>query len=375
MSHYHRASRQAFTLIELLVVIAIIAVLIGLLVPAVQQVRESANRMQCQNNLKQMALAVHTFHGTYKSMPCYFGIYPPVNKTGATYNAAPYNRPYGGWLIYLLPFLEQQPFYQTLVADIQASGFNTPQYTGGTPATGTTTVTVTINGVTYSYTTSTGGSSGTATPYGIWKSQYQTQIFPFARCPSDTSTPPNGLVSGWAPTNYLANWNAWSGSCGDGTATYGAWDAHGLGYFSPPRGFNTITDGLSNTILLAEGYASCDGLSRIALYTAGYHNLGITPGLSNATVTGNGGLLPPGAYNYPNGLPNTFLFQVQPSIQPHPCPAGKVCCERWLAQTPHVTMNVALVDGSVRSLAGSVSQDTWTRLLLPQDGKPLGNDW
>ena len=66
-----------------------------------------------------------------------------------------------------------------------------------------------------------------------------------------------------------------------------------------------------------------DGLSRIALYNAGYHNFGITPGLGNATVTGTGGLLPPGAYNYPYGLPNAFPFQVQPSTRAHPCPAGR----------------------------------------------------
>jgi prepilin-type N-terminal cleavage/methylation domain-containing protein len=375
MSQCPRVSRRAFTLIELLVVIAIVAILIGLLLPAVQRVRESANRLQCQNNMKQVALAVHNFHDSYKSMPCYFGVYPPVNATAATFNTPPYNRPYGGWLIFLLPFLEQQPFYQDLVQDIQTSGFNTTQYSGGTGSTGTTTVTVTINGVSYTYTTSTGGTSGTGTPYGIWKAPYRTQVFPFARCPSDPSAVPNALVSGWAPTNYLANWNALSGSSGDGTANYGAWDTRGWGYFSPPRAFNSITDGLSNTILLAEGYASCDSLSRIALYTAGYHNFGITPGLGSATVTGAGGLLPEGFYNYPNGLPNTFLFQVQPSVAPHPCPPGQVCCERWLAQTPHQVMNVALVDGSVHSVAGSVSQGTWTLLMLPRDGKPLSIDW
>src|SRR5262245_11236347 len=103
MLHVHRAKRPAFTLIELLVVIAIIGVLIALLVPAVQKVRESANRTQCANNQKQLALAVHNFADSYGKVP------QAVYYTGMTFGgvAGPNVAGEGTWHAFLLPFIEQ----------------------------------------------------------------------------------------------------------------------------------------------------------------------------------------------------------------------------------------------------------------------------
>jgi prepilin-type N-terminal cleavage/methylation domain-containing protein/prepilin-type processing-associated H-X9-DG protein len=103
----------AFTLIELLVVIAIIGVLIAMLLPAVQKVRAAADRAKCQNNLKQIGLACHNYHDTYRAFP-------------ANYNSV------GAWLVPLSPFLEQDPFYEQWLATLNTSNPVFAQLTGGT---------------------------------------------------------------------------------------------------------------------------------------------------------------------------------------------------------------------------------------------------
>ncbi len=116
-----RRRRSGFTLIELLVVIAIIAVLIALLVPAVQKVREAAARAQCQNNMKQLGLALHNYHDTFKKFPP--GTYVETNFADPEW-------PY--LLHYMLPYLEQLAYYKAMNGPKWVNG--TQPWTGGNSA-------------------------------------------------------------------------------------------------------------------------------------------------------------------------------------------------------------------------------------------------
>ena len=436
-----KAVRSGFTLIELLIVIAIIVILIGLLFPAVQKIRESAARTQCANNLKQLGLALHNFHEQNGSMPPYWDAYPRPDSMSVK----------GCWFNHLLPFVEQAPFFNKLNENIQKTKSNwdgydvtttqtyqqwvqdtpgywegpkdtwvidTPGYWEGPPDTW-------IEDTPGHYEWRVGGFNGHThwewvwvPPTGHWQKNggtwhpakghwqknggtwhpatghYETRtrqvtkridnrggifmpgandtVFPFLRCPSDPSVgsyPDAGagkvyLTSksgAWGSTNYLGNYNIFAG------------DDAMIGYKSGANSFSAVTDGMSNTILFGEGYSWCDDKGRIALNAWDYHSFGITWELSNAFLDiGNGDQ----KVNFPNGMPNAIPFQIRPkTLRLEDCPMGADCCNNWAAQTGHSALNVAMADGSVRSLSGRVSKRVWESLMKPRDGKAINGDW
>ena len=192
---------RAFTLIELLVVIAIIAILIGLLLPAVQKVREAAARAQCANNLKQLALAMHSFHDIYKTLPP--GMSPgPLNPN--------YNCCWGTWMVAILPYIEQGP------------AFNLYKNYGGDDTTGPR----------YS------------TPPNT---QVTSQRFAIMTCPSDSPNTPLGILTSHSYGVNYGNTTVYQKANYQGVTFLGA-------PYAPNKGFKllSISDGTSNTLLMTE---------------------------------------------------------------------------------------------------------------------------
>jgi prepilin-type N-terminal cleavage/methylation domain-containing protein len=258
--------RRGFTLIELLVVIAIIGVLIGLLLPAVQKVREAANRMSCTNNLKQFGLACHAFHDTY-------GAIPPCDEADN----------WATWAVYILPFIEQNNLFQQWnlqyryyvqgPANPPAASANPPNYPG--PATPSSFVGADLK-IFHCPTRSTAGSNGTAGeprafggvtytgPYG-WSDyaicagdlSYSTSGYPYNTMPNNGTGQYAGDDQWWDGagararnpiTRLYENANqvyAYEVCCGNQNSPFGP-------VF--PNTWASITDGTSNTVLIGEKY-------------------------------------------------------------------------------------------------------------------------
>jgi prepilin-type N-terminal cleavage/methylation domain-containing protein/prepilin-type processing-associated H-X9-DG protein len=201
-----------FTLIELLVVIAIIAVLIGLLLPAVQKVREAAARMKCANNLKQLILGAHNYHSAYSKLPPGFNTPAPFINTYPDYfNAA------WAWSSFLLPYVEQDALYR------QMGVSESTMFGGG--ATGSV------------------QSCFPATVPGQL-SQNRLSIF---RCPSDTGPDTNSIRNNHGTSNYRGV----AGPYTYPTITRNM-DFGGIFFQNSKVTLSQITDGTSNTLMIGE---------------------------------------------------------------------------------------------------------------------------
>jgi prepilin-type N-terminal cleavage/methylation domain-containing protein len=217
-----RRSGAAFTLIELLVVIAIIAILIGLLLPAVQKVREAAARSQCQNNLKQIGLACHNYHDTT-------GQLPPAYLLGRGIGWNDENNIGPNFAVMILPHIEQDNLYRLANASIQ----NYLQFTKPT---------------------------GGANDQG-WRNIIKGNVIKTLRCPSESfpDTPGNRAGGGWARGNYAAN----SGPGDPNAAANGGSPTYNVSGFGTRGGGGVLCinwgasmaaftgqDGTSNTIMI-----------------------------------------------------------------------------------------------------------------------------
>lgn len=200
--------RRAFTLIELLVVIAIIAILIGLLLPAVQKVREAASRMKCQNHLKQLALAFHNYHEANSAFPS--GRTGPPGSTSQERLSA---------LVYITPYIEQ--------SNLQNLIFTVPQ--------------------TYGTTTYTSVPVPWDQNYDPWGKAFQ---MPNMHCPSDTPRydARGGRTGEIASTSYAVCW----GDFVSNTGLSGTYKPRGLFGWNSKIRVTDVTDGTSNSIMMSE---------------------------------------------------------------------------------------------------------------------------
>jgi prepilin-type N-terminal cleavage/methylation domain-containing protein len=307
--------RAAFTLIELLVVIAIIAVLVGMLLPAVQKVREAANRTQCSNNLKQLGLASINAAATYNGeMPPALGPFPSKNKTGV---AAPTT-------VWLLPFIEQDAVYL--------------QFTN--------------NPTTFFV------AKGTGMP--------TTEIKTYL-CPSDTTLKlagtiaPIGLVGSYAANSLVFGVPNTAGATTAAVTCALAATTGGTKYPTD------IADGTSNTVIWTDKLALCNG-GPTAGGTVWAENGGVI-GASYEAITPLPLLSTSPAWNLTTHtiIPAATVFAgIASSSQ---------CSYNYPTSGHTAALMVGLGDGSVRPVTDAISLSTLTQAFIPNDQTPLGADW
>ncbi|MSR52502.1 MAG: DUF1559 domain-containing protein [Gemmataceae bacterium] len=327
-------SRQGFTLIELLVVIAIIAILIGLLLPAVQKVREAANRMKCTNNLKQLGLAAHNYNDTVGALPPAVQMY--YAQTGNWGLNSDPNQNFGpNWAVLILPYFEQDNLYRQNLGGIQGYFVN-------------------------------GNSS--------WRNIRTTKI-PTLICPSDpgSNTPCSQLGGNWMRGNYAANAGAqWWPDSVNGNSVNADFGVGGQGpFWIVQTALNTngatmnsmtishIPDGSSNVILFNEVRAGVDANDPRGVWAWGMPGSSVTSSTLGDAETPNARWGCSDDVYWAPDRPDLGMGNWTP-------------CLTWqaTARSKHSQgVNACFGDGSVRFVRDSVDRNQWYILNSANDGQ------
>jgi prepilin-type N-terminal cleavage/methylation domain-containing protein len=357
LSPFARRGRgRGFTLIELLVVIAIIAILIGLLLPAVQKVREAAARMSCSNNLKQLGLAMHSYHDANNFFPA------NQQQVGVqVWEAVSAN-------YWLLPYIEQGNLFNAAVLPPNAP----PQ--GRVAA---------------------GSGNGTNWSNFYWN-MMNVRINTFI-CPSSPPAPTRGTNNnGWDGPGSNYGWNY-------GSRLFANWDGQMNGMIQQARTqkMANVTDGLTNTVMASELLSGSNATQQAgpgrypfdifyvgdSLFNSASNQTwptladlnAIGSAALNAPVglkTNNGTMplwYPAGQSAFNSAAPPNWQF---PSAGGNCCPGGAHDWGRGVipARSMHTGgVNAVLGDGSVRFIRNSVDLLTWQRLGHCSDGQVLGD--
>jgi prepilin-type N-terminal cleavage/methylation domain-containing protein/prepilin-type processing-associated H-X9-DG protein len=350
MSQFTRCKRGGFTLVELLVVIAIIGILVALLLPAVAAAREAARKMSCQNNLKQIGLAMRTYHNTYGRFPtngCF--LWTHQSKNAHTW----YNSSRGSVFVKLLPFMEQEPIHNQL--NFSAAGPGALSMEQSKDATGK-------------------WSRSHIIPSFMCAS---ANVDPYMTGTNPETDPAMGCYAYSLGNQYGTSWNTicteyYGNDFGTGPAHHGndnrGYNASGVFLRSDwAAKFRDVTDGESQVILTGEILPNKSDHYAAGVRLGGWFTYNGLWALTSAPI------------NYPIvgvGDPGFSWTNANPPLNPHSCTHYKAWTTVQGFKSQHKGgAQFVFCDGSVQFLTENIDYITYQRLGDRRDGQPLGEEW